>query len=73
MTPKWMKQIPPYEGDQPYLYLAFAEEDSGRVWKLLQPLLARGCRVWYCVGPASDGRTLRGPGQQKRRSCQSKI
>ena len=58
MTPKWMKQIPPYEGDQPYLYLAFAEEDSGRVWKLLQPLLARGCRVWYCVGPAGSAEEL---------------
>ncbi|MBR3184820.1 MAG: hypothetical protein IKF48_01660 [Oscillospiraceae bacterium] len=58
MTPKWMKQIPPYEGDQPYLYLAFAEEDSGRVWKLLRPLLARGCRVWYCVGPAGSAEEL---------------
>ena len=58
MTPKWMKQIPPYEGDQPYLYLAFAEEDSGRVWKLLQPLLARGCRVWYCYGPAGSAEEL---------------
>jgi len=58
MTPKWMKQIPPYEGDQPYLYLAFAEEDSGRVWKLLRPLLARGCRVWYCYGPAGSAEEL---------------
>ena len=58
MTPKWIKQLPPYEGDQPYLYLAFAEEDSGRVWKLLRPLLARGCRVWYCVGPAGSAEEL---------------
>lgn len=58
MTPKWIKQIPPYEGDQPYLYLAFAEEDSGRVRKLLRPLLARGCRVWYCVGPAGSAEEL---------------
>lgn len=58
MTPKWMKQIPPYEGDQPYLYLAFAEVDGGRVWKLLRPLLARGCRVWYCVGPAGSAEEL---------------
>lgn len=53
-----MKQIPPYEGDQPYLYLAFAEEDSGRVWKLLRPLLARGCRVWYSLGPAGSAEEL---------------
>ena len=58
MTLKWMKQAPPYEGDQPYLYFAFAEEDSKRVWKLLRPLLARGCRVWYCYGPAGSAEEL---------------
>lgn len=58
MTPKWIKQIPPYEGDAPYLYFAFAEEDSKRVWKLLRPLLARGCRVWYCYGPAGSAEEL---------------
>lgn len=55
---QWMKQIPPYEGDQPYLYFAFAKEDSKRVWKLLRPLLARGCRVWYCVGAAGSAEEL---------------
>ena len=58
MTPKWMNQVPPYEGDQPYLYFAFAEEDSRRVWDLLRPLLARGCRVWYCVCPAGSAEEL---------------
>ena len=58
MTPKWIKQIPPYEGDAPYLYFAFAEEDSKRVWKLLRPLLSRGCRVWYCYGPAGSAEEL---------------
>ncbi len=58
MTPKWIKQIPPYEGDAPYLYFAFAEEDSKRVWKILRPLLARGCRVWYCYGPAGSAEEL---------------
>ena len=58
MIPKWMKQIPPYEGDQPYLYFAFAEDDSRRIWKLLRPLLARGCRVWYCYGPAGSAEEL---------------
>lgn len=54
----WTKQVPPYEGDAPYLYLAFAQEDSGRVWKLLRPLLLRGCRVWYCLGPAGSAEEL---------------
>lgn len=58
MTPKWTKQIPPYEGDAPYLYFAFAGEDCRRVWKLLRPLLARGCRVWYCVGSAGSAEEL---------------
>ena len=58
MTPKWIKQIPPYEGDAPYLYFAFAEEDSKRVWKILRPLLSRGCRVWYCYGPAGSAEEL---------------
>ena len=58
MTPKWTKQIPPYEGDAPYLYFAFAEEDSKRVWKILRPLLNRGCRVWYCYGPAGRAEEL---------------
>ncbi len=54
----WMKQIPPYEGEQPYLYFAFAGEDSRRVLDLLRPLLARGCRVWYCCGPAGSAEEL---------------
>ena len=58
MTPKWTKQIPPSEGDAPYLYFAFAGEDCRRVWKLLRPLLARGCRVWYCVGSAGSAEEL---------------
>lgn len=58
MPPKWTKQIPPYEGDAPYLYFAFAGEDCRRVWKLLRPLLARGCRVWYCVGSAGSAEEL---------------
>ena len=55
---QWMKQIPPYEGNEPYMYLAFAEADSARVWKLLRPLLARGCRVWYCAGSAGSAEEL---------------
>ncbi len=54
----WMKQFPPYEGDRPYLYFAFAAADSARVWRLLRPLLSRGCRVWYCCGPAGSAEEL---------------
>ncbi|MBQ6371507.1 MAG: hypothetical protein IJJ22_00090 [Oscillospiraceae bacterium] len=58
MSKNWTKRVPPYEGDQPYLYFAFSEEDCGNIWKLLRPLLARGCRVWYCVGPAGSAEEL---------------
>ena len=58
MSKNWMKRSPPYEGDEPYLYLAFAEADSKRVWKLLRPLLERGCRVWYSFGPAGSAEEL---------------
>ncbi len=54
MTARWTKQIPPYEGNEPYLFFAFAEADSAKVWKLMRPLLARGCRIWYCFGPAGS-------------------
>ena len=53
------RAIPPYEGDEPYLYLAFAEADSAKARKLLRPLLGRGCRVWYCVGPSGSAEELR--------------
>ena len=56
---RWQKKAPPYEGDEPYLYFAFAEADSKRVWKLLRPLMERGCRIWYCVGPAGSAEELR--------------
>ena len=56
----WMKKVPPYEGDEPYLYCAFAGADAARVWKQLRPLLERGCRVWYCHGAAGgSGELLR--------------
>ena len=54
----WMKQYPPYEGNEPYLYFAFAQADSARVWKILRPLLARGCRIWYSSGPAGSAEEL---------------
>ena len=51
----WMKMVPPYEGAEPYVYCAFAEADAAKIWKLLRPLLERGCRVWYCCGAAGAG------------------
>lgn len=53
-----MKKAPPYEGDEPYLYFAFADGDRSRVWKLMRLLVNRGCRVWYSVGPAGSAEEL---------------
>lgn len=54
----WQKNYPPYEGSEPYLYLAFADADSRKVWPVMKSLLKRGCRVWYCTGPAGNSREL---------------
>ena len=54
----WHKQFPPYEGKEPYLYFAFASADEKKVWKILRPLLERGCRVWYSFGPAGGADEL---------------
>ena len=54
----WQKRDPPSEGEEPYLYLAFAEADSAKVWKLMKLLLSRGCRVWYCSGLAGSAEEL---------------
>lgn len=54
----WQKKYPPYEGEEPYLYFAFADEDARKVWRVMKVLLSRGCRVWYCTGPAGNSREL---------------
>ena len=54
----WHKYYPPYEGEEPYLYVAFAAADEKKVWKILRPLLERGCRVWYRFGPAGGADNL---------------
>ena len=46
----WQTYYKPYEGDEPYIYLAFAEEDSVRIRRVVRIMLARGCRLWYRVG-----------------------
>jgi len=54
----WQKKYPPYEGEEPYLYFAFADGDVRKVWRIMKVLLSRGCRVWYCMGPAGNSREL---------------
>lgn len=54
----WQKEHPPYEGTEPYLYMAFADADIRKVWPVMRILLKRGCRVWYCTGPAGNAREL---------------
>ena len=55
---KWQKKYPPYEGPEPYLYFAFADRDSRKAWDIMKILLKRGCRVWYCAGPAGNSQEL---------------
>ena len=54
----WYRKYPPYEGDEPYLYFAFAEGDIHRVSKIMRTLLERGCRIWYCIGRAGNSQEL---------------
>lgn len=54
----WQGKYPPYEGSEPYLYLAFAGEDARKVWPVMRVLLTRGCRVWYCTGSAGNSQEL---------------
>ena len=58
MKKNLQKLIPPYEGTEPYLYLAFSEADTKAVRKLLIPLVTRGCQVWYCTGTAGSAEAL---------------
>ena len=54
----WQKSYPPYSGTEPYLYLAFEDEDAKKVWPVVKVLLRRGCRIWYCTGPAGSAQEL---------------
>ena len=62
----WQKKYPPYEGEEPYLYFAFADGDAQKVWRVMKVLLSRGCRVWYCTGPAGNARELL---RRQERAC----
>lgn len=46
--------VPPYEGEEPYLFFAFAKRDTDKAWKYMRPLLERGCRIWYCLDNAGS-------------------
>lgn len=54
----WRKQAAPYEGEEPYLYLAFADADAGRIGDLVRLLKKRGLRIWYSTGPAGSADEL---------------
>lgn len=58
MAKSGFSAFPPYEGDEPYLYLCFDEADAGRVRPLLAALYKRGCRVWYSMGKAADAKRI---------------
>ena len=45
---------PPYEGNEPYLYFCFADQDREAVFPLLRHLAQRGCRIWYSLGSTPD-------------------
>ena len=55
---RWQRRFPPYDGTEPYLYFAFTESDSGRVWKIMRILLERGCRIWYSTGHSGSSQEL---------------
>lgn len=44
------QQCPPYMGEQPFLYLCFADADTDRLRPLFWRLYERGCRIWYPEG-----------------------
>ena len=54
----WQRRFPPYDGTEPYLYFAFTESDSGRVWRIMRILLERGCRIWYSTGHSGSSQEL---------------
>ncbi len=39
-----------YQGDEPYIFVAYAHRDSAKVYPELQRLHELGCRIWYDEG-----------------------
>ena len=48
------RDFPPYEGEEPYLFLCFSPADAGKLRPLLRRLWIRGARIWYPVGQAAS-------------------
>ncbi len=55
---KHQRGYPSYEGNDPYIYFAFTGTDRKKAETILRILLERGCRVWYCSGPAGNSDEL---------------
>ena len=55
---KWQKKYKPCSGDEPYLFFAFADKDSGKAWAVMKLLLERGIRVWNCSDTAESAQEL---------------
>lgn len=51
---KLKKTVPPYAGNEPYMYFCFSKDDEARVRPLLQSLYKRGCRIWYNTEKAGN-------------------
>jgi len=54
MSHKLIRKYPPYEGNEPFLFLCFAEKDAEYIEPLLSRLWIRGCKVWYTLGKSED-------------------
>ena len=44
------RAFPPYEGDEPYLFVSYAHADSPEVMPVITALHERGFRIWYDEG-----------------------
>ena len=54
----WQKKYPPYVGEEPYAYFAFADADSRKVKKVIGIMAKRGFRLWYSTGKAGSAEEL---------------
>ena len=55
---KTLRRCPVYEGDEPYIYFAFAGGDRRQAERIGQVLCERGFRLWYAIGPAGSAEKL---------------
>ncbi len=45
-----MKNVKPYQGLRPYIFLSYSHKDEDRIEQLLQKLQQTGCNIWYDEG-----------------------